>query len=218
MRPLIGITADIEDGRLTLKKDYADAIINAGGIPVLIPLSGSPKLYAERLDGFLIPGGGDIAPSYYGEPEMPGVLKKTPVERTDFEIGLICEIMRLRKPLHAICYGMQMVNVVMGGGLYQDIGSMLPGALDHKVGHEVKVLDGGPIKAGIYSVNSAHHQAVKSVGKGLSVLAVSDDGIVEALYGRGYPFLVCVQWHPERMSPPAPPELFDIFIGACRHE
>jgi putative glutamine amidotransferase len=135
-------------------------------------------------------------------------------ERSDFEKEMIHEIIGLRKPLFAICYGMQLLNVVLGGNLYQDIESQLPRAINHKENHLIEVSDSGPLPAGRYMVNSAHHQAVKALGGGLESLATSSDGLLEAFYMKDYPFLLGVQWHPER------PEglsdvIFGLFVEAC---
>lgn len=206
VKPCIGITVDVSGGgprapfprRLTLKNDYVIAVSMAGGVPVLIPPEGGqPTAYAKFIDGLLIPGGGDLLPSYYGEKSIAG-LKTVAAERSDFEISLFREIIGLGKPVLGICYGMQLVNVALGGSLYQDIKNQVPGALDHRRGHYVTVKKDGPLGAGRYRVQSTHHQAVKVLGKGLRVIAASKDGLTEAFYMDDYPFLLCVQWHPER--------------------
>jgi len=196
-RPAIGITMDIKDGRFTLREEYVEAVKAAGGLPFLIPPAGLS--YIEKIDGLLISGGDDLEPSYYGESAIEG-LKLVSRQRSDFEITLVHEIIRAGKPLLGICYGMQLVNVALGGTLYQDIKSQVPKALNHKESHEVDIKDGWLLRAGTYTVNSAHHQAVKALGKGLDVLATSSDGLVEAVFMKDYPFLLCVQWHPERQN------------------
>jgi putative glutamine amidotransferase len=213
-RPVIGITVDIDGDRLALRANYAEAVQRAGGLPLLLPPEGGPGEYAGRLDGLLIPGGDDMEPAYYGEEALPG-LRLVPRRRSDFEIALFHEIIRQRKPVLGICYGMQLVNVALGGSLYQDIKGQLPRAADHSKGHQIEIRGAGPMQAGTYRVNSTHHQAVKALGRGLQVLAVSPDGLAEALYMRGYPYLLCVQWHPER--PEGLPEMvFNPFIEASR--
>lgn len=213
-RPLIGVTVDIDGDRLTLRSNYAEAVARAGGLPVLLAPEGPPGECAGRLDGLLIPGGDDMEPSYYGEEALPG-LKLVPRRRSDFEIALFHEIIRQRKPVLGICYGMQLVNVALGGSLYQDIKGQLPLAGDHSKGHQIEIGRTGLMQAGRYRVNSTHHQAVKAPGRGLEVLAVSPDGLAEALWLKDYPFLLCVQWHPER--PEGLPEMvFNPFIEASR--
>ncbi|MEW6068509.1 MAG: type 1 glutamine amidotransferase [Nitrospirota bacterium] len=200
VKPLIGITTDIEDEHIKLKHQYYEAITKAGGIPVLIPPTNDPKLYARHIDGLLIPGGDDIDPFYYNETAVPQV-KPVPRKRSDFEISLLMEMINLHKPILGICYGMQLINVAFGGSLYQDIDSQVSVEINHKKDYHIIILaENRFLKEGRFSVNSTHHQAVKELGKGLSVFAHSPDNLIEAFYKENYPFLVGVQWHPERLS------------------
>lgn len=212
-RPIIGITMDIEGRHFKLKQQYVSSVIKAGGMPFLIGGSQTPAL---AIDGLLIPGGDDLEPMYYNE------RKRFPIKivdrlRTDLEINLIREIIELRKPLLGICYGMQVINVSLGGSLYQDIKSEMPHALNHKKHcHSIEIKKGGPLPEGRYTVRSAHHQAVKKLGRGLCKLAESDDGLIEAFYMKGYPFLLGVQWHPEKEAAKAlSNKIFNVFINAC---
>jgi len=197
-KPVIGITIDIEDEYFRIKRHYSEAIATAGGIPLLIPPEGNAAAQAEIMDGLLISGGGDLAPSYYHE-KMLHKAATVSKKRTDFEISLLKEVIRLRKPVLGICYGMQLINVFMGGTLYQDIASQVPVANSHKKGYHMIVLtDNRFLGKGRFSVNSTHHQAVKKPGEGLTAFARSADNLIEAFYKERYPFLVGVQWHPER--------------------
>jgi len=208
-RPVIGITIDIEGEYLRLRHQYPSAVMGAGGMPVLIPHKGDTTSVARFIDGLLISGGNDIDPSYFHELPHPSV-RLTPRERTDFEITLLRSVMELRKPVLGICYGMQLINVALGGSLYQDIGSQIRGAIDHRNGrHNVRIIQSTaahvlrPVFSGLnpeITVNSSHHQAVKGLGEGLEVFAVSEEGVIEGLFKKDYPFLVGVQWHPERVS------------------
>jgi putative glutamine amidotransferase len=198
-RPIIGITVDLEGEYFSIKQHYAHAIARSGGIPVLLPPAGDPGMYVEKIDGFLISGGADLDPAYYNEDRLPCV-KPVARERSDFEISLLKEVVGLFKPVLGICYGMQLVNVVFGGSLYQDIESQLPGTADHRTGHHsVVITENRFMGEGAYSVNSTHHQAINRVGEELSVIARSSDNIPEAFCREDYPFLVGVQWHPERL-------------------
>lgn len=217
VKPIIAITTDIEKEHFKLRRQYVDAVAIGGGIPIVIsPLSQGA---IDRIDGFLIPGGDDLHPSYYNETQR-FKMKLVSRERTDFEINLIHEIIKLRKPLLGICYGMQVINVALGGSLYQDIGFELPDAINHKEDHDIKVKGlrrpaqkgGWVLKQGTYKVGSTHHQAVRTLGKGLEALANSKDRLIEAFYMKDYPFLLGVQWHPERGCEALSSQIFTLFI------
>lgn len=212
-KPIIGVTFGREGEYLRLKYQYPPAIINAGGMPVLIPYGNDPSSVAETIDGFLIPGGGDIDPVYFSEKQYP-VAKPVSRERTDFEIALLKNIMKIKKPVFGICYGMQLINVVFGGSLYNDIGSQFGGTIDHTRG-EHRIVGHGNLINGEFIVNSSHHQAVKRLGKGLAVCAVSGDDLVEAISLNDYPFLCGFQWHPERSDSDLSRNLFSAFIESA---
>jgi putative glutamine amidotransferase len=215
--PVIGITMDIKGEHLRLKCYYSDAIIKAGGIPLLIPLSDDALIYVEKIDGLLVPGGGDLNPLYYNEIMMPQV-KVVPRQKSDFEISLLRGVINLHKPILGICYGMQLINVALGGTIYQDIESQVSSGINHRKGyHTVVVEENKFLKKGEFSVNSTHHQAVKELGAGIRGLAFSPDKLIEAFYGTDYPFLVGVQWHPERlMNDSLSLELFRSFIEKAK--
>lgn len=216
-KPFIGITLDVGGELLKLKKSHPAEVIRAGGIPLLIPASGDAAGIAEVIDGLLIPGGDDIDPALFGEEPHPAT-RLTPKERTDFEIHLLKAIMVLRKPVFGICYGMQLINVALGGSLYQDLGTQFGTSMDHRNGSH-RVTGSWQMIKGEAWVNTSHHQGVKKLGGDLEICAASDDGLVEAIVLPGYPFLVAVQWHPERSDDEVSRNLFNSFVeaaGACK--
>lgn len=225
MRPIIGITQDIElkesgGFRAYLDRNYAEAVYRFGGMPLMIPIledAGAVAEFTGRIDGLLLSGGDDIHPRYYGE-DLSDKSEVSPDRRTDYEFALLKEMLAFDKPVLGICLGVQAMNVYFGGKLHQDIGGHREKGAD--VYHEVKV-EGGMLAdivgAGMMRVNSFHHQAIKTVGDGLYASAVSPDGIVEALEVPGKRFAIGVQWHPERMhGDENATKLFQAFIQACK--
>ena len=216
-KPVIGITVDLEGEYFRIKHHYALAISRSGGIPVLLPPAGDPELYVEKIDGLLISGGADLDPAYFHEERLPQV-KLVARERSDFEISLLKEMVSLLKPVLGICYGMQLMNVAFGGTLYQDIESQLQTMIDHRTGsHIVAITENRSMGKGTFSVNNTHHQAINRAGEGLSIIARSPDNIAEAFCREDYPFLVGVQWHPERqLEEELSKGLFCSFIEAAK--
>ena len=216
MRPKIAITLDlsIKDGnRLNyLNFAYAQAIDEAGGIPLHFPSLPLPEIFAEAarvIDGLVLTGGADIHPSYYGE-EISAPISLSPNQRTEFDLQFFRAVLEAGKPILAICHGMQIVNVALGGSLYQDLAPQLPGSIPHRPGegnrparHRVRVepgsrlaeLFGGMLE---FDVSSTHHQAVKALGENLRVNARSPDGVVEGIELPTHPNVIGVQWHPEK--------------------
>ncbi len=213
--PLIGITTDIKGKYVKMKYHYVDVITNAGGRPVLIPPSSHPGDYAISINGLIISGGDDLDPIHYREVPLPSV-KPVPKRRSDFEIALLSEFVKLRKPVIGICYGMQLINVAFGGTLFQDIESQISVEINHKKGyHKIVITENRFLQKGRFSVNSTHHQAVKMLGNGLKAFAFSIDNLVEAFYHEEIPYLIGVQWHPERLpNNEISVKLFESFVEA----
>lgn len=227
------------DVSISVSETYQRAIMEAGGLPLVLPCMASQELMAEcvrRCDGVLFTGGDDVDPKIYGAKLSPK-LKKTvaiePGERDLRELILVDEIFRQQKPLMGICRGHQIINVALGGTLVVDIPSQVPGALNHRqmdkkseVVHQAR-LTGDSMLAKItgkqnLGINSTHHQAVGRVAKPLRVTATSEDGIAEAMELKPeeahlLPFFMTVQFHPERLAPryPEHQELFNSFTRAC---
>lgn len=241
MRPLIGITGRKDTSARLLStpmscvgETYVRAIQHVGGTPVIIPPvivddDDWATLFA-RLDGLLLSGGGDVDPAYYGEEHEPW-MGQVDVERDISELGLVRTWLKGKRPLMAICRGHQVLNVAMGGTLFQDIAAHIPNALDHAYAparpmelpvHTV-TLDPGSNIAGILGstsleVNSAHHQAVKKAADRIAVVGHASDGVVEAIELPEYPFCIGVQWHPEAMVKTSHSmwPLFEAFVAAAR--
>jgi putative glutamine amidotransferase len=210
-RPRIGISLDVDDGkgRYELKRTYVDAVLGAGGLPILLPFV-APEVadeYFDALDGLVLSGGAfDVPPFLYGEEPRPACGPLVP-ERTDTELRLLRSAIEGGLPLLGVCGGMQLLNVALGGSLHQDLPTDL-GIRIHQQpapkdvpSHDVEVVAATRLAAltgaGRLRVNSTHHQAVKSVAPGLLVSARAPDGVIEGIELPGHPFAVGIQWHPE---------------------
>jgi putative glutamine amidotransferase len=177
--------------------------------------------YADALDGLILQGGSDMSPHSYGEEPLQPEWAGDPV-RDAYEMELLHEFIEVRKPVLGICRGAQLINVAMGGTLYQDLPTQKPGPLQHlsdaydRHSHAVRFVEDG-LLARLYPevdpatlhVVSVHHQAVRTLGRDLAVDAVCpEDGVIEALRGTGRNFVLGLQWHPE-FHHPSNPALLD---------
>ena len=205
--PLIAV------GQNRKMEDYLESIRRAGGEPIEVPVGSEPPEHLiARVDGLLLTGGGDVDPALYGE-AAHGTFEAAETGRDDYEIALARAAVTQGIPFLAICRGMQVLNVAMGGTLIQDIPSQVTGALQHSVpqprvqiAHEVWVSKGSKLSSLLADhmedgetchVNSRHHQSVKDAAQGFEVTATSPDGVVEAMEKNDAAFCVAVQWHPE---------------------
>lgn len=232
MKPLIGISTNQSKNvhghpTVALMQSYVQAVIQAGGVPVLIPSmvhdDGWDALYA-RLDGILLSGGGDMAiERFSGEPH-PRIDGVDP-ERDSVELKMVQAAVEDGKPILGICRGAQVINVGLGGTLYTHIQDQLPNSLDHAypgnrrtvLVHEVKLEEGTHIAEvmgePILQVNSLHHQGLKDIAPALRVTGYAPDGLVEAVELPDHPFGIAVQWHPEWLTDQEPTRnLFREFV------
>lgn len=222
-KPLIGITPsavpyEADHGsfrRYASMTAYADAVAAAGGIPLILPfVRGDIPALLNRLDGLILSGGADIAPSRFGDESIHPETYDIDPSRDEFEIALVDEGLAQEKPLLAICRGIQILNVALGGTLHQHIPATFAGIIhrQHQAhipadqpGHTVAVAPGSALARTVsverLPVNSFHHQGLKELAPDLVATATSDDGLVEAIEHRFRPDVLGVQWHPELMAP-----------------
>ncbi|MCG3173824.1 MAG: putative glutamine amidotransferase [Myxococcota bacterium] len=237
-QPLIGVTPDFDPShtpdfstapRYVVKEAYVDAVIRAGGLPIILTYVGSGELLElmSNVDGLLITGGRfDIDPARYGQQAVhrmdPGVKARMDFEWKCCEFALWTGL-----PLLGICGGAQLINVVAGGALIQDIPSQVSGALQHEQPHDrrrpqhpIEIAGGTKLSRILgfegMDVNSTHHQAVAGLGENVVASAHAPDGVVEAIELTNHPFAVGVQWHPELMADQSCDAIYGAFIRACR--
>ena len=213
-KPLIGISTgySASENTASVRYTYVDAVVNAGGIPVLLPLAKDSLAAAEaieRVDALILSGGEDVHPFYYGE-EPASALGGVNVARDKSDRWLLQTAVKLGKSVLGICRGEQLTNVTFGGTLYQDIPSQYPNrpAVQHnqRFGgaepvHHVNVAKDSRLyeimQQEQLAVNSFHHQAIKEVAPDFKVVATAPDGVVEAIEGFPKYNILAVQWHPE---------------------
>lgn len=242
-RPLIGLTTYRKSGPDSLKSPavalnpaYTEAIAAAGGIPLLIPLGLDEAALAtilSQVDGLVLTGGGDVAGHEYNSAH-PELIRNIDEDRDRVELYLARNAMAERKPLLAICRGHQLLNIALGGTLYEDIQELMPASIKHDyfddnprefLSHEVNIHEDSRLAQIIgqtegVKVNSLHHQGVRDLGTGLRATAFAPDGLVEAVEAQDHPFAIGVQWHPESLAPDNPRMLsiFRALVGAAAQE
>ena len=242
-RPVIGVATQTLPGIVGQRPNcwimgyrYIEALRNAGALPWLIPLipQDPDTLHAifEKLDGVFLTGGVDVDPSRYGEPKS-ALCGTTDPDRDAVELMLLEHARTTHLPVLAVCRGIQIINVALGGTLYQDVSSQVPASMKHDyfptavspsrsyLAHDVVIEAGsrlGAIVGGsVAPVNSMHHQAIKDLAHGLRPSAHAPDGIIEGVEGTNGQYLIAVQWHPEELAETQPgmKRLFDSFVSAA---
>ena len=246
MTPVIGITATLREdldraaerplGKFVRADlDYVEGVAEAGGAPVVLPPVAevrAAEALLDGMDGLLLSGGSDLHPGYYGEEPIPELGVTIP-ERDAFEMALLEHALRRKIPILGICRGMQVLNVALGGTLYQD----LPSQMDHMVllghrqetpkwqpTHEVEVDSGSKVAEILgtdeLKVNSYHHQAIKDLASGLVAVACAPDGVIEAVESGDLSrrWMIGVQWHAEAMRDAGPEHrnLFEAHVSAAK--
>lgn len=234
--PLIGITMGRTTSRnnypvLVIVEAYVQAILRTGACPVMIPLGLPGELFDEllsRLDGVLFTGGGDVHPDQYGNQIHPKV-NEVDRDRDRVELGLFQETRKRELPILGVCRGFQVINIGLGGTLYEDIQDQRPASLDHHfwpghprdyLAHPVEIAEDSRLRhilgKSSAPVNSLHHQGIRDLAPGLLASAIAPDGLIEALEMPDYPFGIAVQWHPEWLPEEASmDDLFRAFVQAA---
>jgi putative glutamine amidotransferase len=213
-----------------LVPSYTEAVTAAGGIPVLIPLGlGEADLQTifNRIDGLILPGGGDVEPRIYNG-QSHETLRDIDPERDRTEIIMARLAIENRKPILAICRGLQVLNIALGGTLWEDISSLVPGTIDHEslnghprnhLAHTVSVNPKSSLARHLGRtkswVNSYHHQAIRDLATGLTTIATSSDGVIEAVEMTEHPYAIGVQWHPENLVKDDP-AMLSLFRGLVK--
>lgn len=231
-KPIIGIIPlyDKEKDSYWMLPGYMKGIEEAGGIGVMLPLTSNKDNIVqiiENFDGFLLTGGQDISSELYNEKNC-GMCGELCIARDEMEKTLLNEIIKIDKPVLGICRGIQIINAVLGGTLYQDLPSEYKSNTSHRMkapydrSEHLVILEKDGLLYNILNieqigVNSFHHQAIKQLAPALNVAATSEDGLIEAVYLPNKKFFLAVQWHPEfsYLKDFNSKKIFKAFIQSC---
>lgn len=210
-KPIIGLTPSVDEerNRCVVQPGYLESVDRAGGLGLMLPLTDRDEdiqQFVELCDGFLFVGGPDIEPWRYGQELLPECGHQN-IQRDAMEWKLMEAALAADKPVLGICRGIQVLNAVLGGTLYQDIPSQYETELAHqmteppynRIAHPFRVVEGTPLAESPLpeGVNSRHHQAILELAPGLEIMAYASDGIIEAVRMPEKKFVWAVQWHPE---------------------
>lgn len=241
--PVIGITAGLmieeqDYGTVTrhrVSADYSEAVIAAGGLPIILPpQDGAAEAILDLVDGLIFSGGADIDPALYGDTEVHPATYDISAERDRFELDLMNGAIERDLPVLCICRGIQVLNVALGGSLVQHIDDQVENALTHrqqeisiaanKPSHQVVFVEGS-LAAQVFDeqsipVNSFHHQSIAVPTQRIRVEGATSDGVVEAVSVPECRFVLGVQWHPEMLFKAVPEQLkpFEALVSAARAE
>ena len=234
-KPVIGLTPAhaIENDSVSLMPTYIRAVENAGGVPVIFPLELSVEnltVLANLCQGFIFTGGPDPHPFLWGEDIHKGC-GPISVKRDQMELSLLSIAMEQKKPILGICRGAQLINIGLGGDIYQDIDSQYHAVFPiahHQplpptsTSHHIDVREGSLLEEisstnGRIQVNSNHHQAIRKLAPNMVVGGIAPDGLIEEIERKDYPFLIGVQWHPEYLceTDNTSRNLFRRFVEVC---
>ena len=233
--PLIGITIDEENKNTyskypwyAIRKNYSESVQKAGGICIFLPNNlNAIDQYLKLIDGLVVTGGDfDIDPQIYGE-NITSTFVNTKSSRTEFEFKITNNALKKEIPILGICGGQQLINVVLGGTLIQHIPDVLDSNINHEqtnprnqASHYVSIKTNTKlfkiVKSTKMFVNSAHHQAVDKLGKGLIASAFSNDGIIECIESKNLPYCIGIQWHPEFLIDKHDFKIFKSFVNCAK--
>ena len=230
-KPLVGVVPLVDEGRESywMLPGYFEGLRNAGALPVMLPLTAEKEeleQLVETMDGFLLTGGHDVDPALYGEKPLPQCGQPC-TQRDEMESQLVKMALAKDKPMLGICRGIQFLNAVLGGTLYQDLPTQRPSELRHQQTppydqpiHSVDLVPGQPLAELLgtseLAVNSYHQQGEKDLAPGLEIMARAKDGLVEGIRVPDKKFVWAVQWHPEFSwkTQEASRKIFSAFVKA----
>ena len=231
-KPVIGVLPLVDIGRdsFWILPGYFQGVEKAGGLPIMLPLTDVEDSICQIVDccdGFLFTGGQDVSPELYREQVLNETVETNPA-RDRMELLLLKKAMEADKPILGICRGIQLINVALGGTLYQDLPTQHESKINHhqsppydRPAHKNKISPETPLydllRKEEIAVNSYHHQAIKDLATPLTAMALSEDGLIEAVYKPNQKFIWAVQWHPEFSfgAEIVSRQIFEAFISIC---